>query len=214
MNTIDIYIVKLVIRMLEKFIEFIIFSFVLLIVLSYPIITYLKYKLKNKPIIETKSNEAQNNKKTIIQFYIALQDRNYKKVRELFHKDVEIDLPLFGKIEAKRSLLGLEVMFKTVPKEFLLISSDIKVNDNCGTAKYFNKYSLFSKNTFLGKIKLKSSKIKSTFEFKDGKIYRYTESNDPIENYGFLGAFRKSDSFGLKEKAIKINNKRLDTLLK
>ncbi|MFN4149577.1 MAG: nuclear transport factor 2 family protein [Candidatus Sericytochromatia bacterium] len=148
-------------------------------------LTYTK-KEENNTFKETTTEQAEQNKKTITEFYEAFKNHDSNKMISLYHDEIEFEDPAFGKLKGIRAKAMWQMLVER-GKDTLKVSFDnVKANDNYGTAEWKADY-LFSTTN-----RMVHNEIKANFEFKNGKIFRHKDDFDlwkwSSQALGFLGS--------------------------
>ncbi|MCB9638881.1 MAG: nuclear transport factor 2 family protein [Myxococcales bacterium] len=118
--------------------------------------------------VQTPKTEAQQKLETIQKFYEAMEKHDYKTIMSLYHPDATFTDPAFPNLKGEK----LEGMWKLITgKEGLSVTHrDVRLQpDGSVTGHWDANYELFKGNPIF-------NQIDSKFEFKDGKIYKHTDS--------------------------------------
>lgn len=107
----------------------------------------------------------------IAQFYAAFQQRDYTAMQALYHDDATFHDPVFQLLTSEE-VRAMWQMLLTNAKDLTVTFSDIKTDDQSGTAHWEAYYTFTTTNRKV------HNKINASFEFKDGKIFRHRDQFD------------------------------------
>jgi ketosteroid isomerase-like protein len=108
---------------------------------------------------------------TIETFYNAFKNLDAEAMTACYHDGVVFEDPAFGILEGKRAKAMWAMLSESQKgKEFKVIFSDIKGNENEGTA-HWEAFYTFSKTG-----RKVHNKIDAKFAFKDGLIIQHTDN--------------------------------------
>ena len=110
-------------------------------------------------------------KNTLEKYYENLASGNIDALKNLYHPEVTFKDPVF-KLQALEVWVMWKMLFSSGKSPIKIIYRDIIVNENMGSALWIADYT-FSKTG--RKVK---NVIYSSFEIKDGKIFKQTENFD------------------------------------
>jgi ketosteroid isomerase-like protein len=127
---------------------------------------------------------TENHHQLIEQFYTAFAAKNVDAMLNCYHTDVEFEDPAFGRltnVEAR----AMWQMLLSRGKDLTVVFSNIRATDVAGSAHWVATYTFsITGNTVV-------NRIEASFEFKDNKIYRHTDSFDLnkwlIQAFGWRG---------------------------
>lgn len=111
----------------------------------------------------------QNNKEFIIHFYAALQTMNYVEMQKAYHPEAQFRDPIFGQLNCDE-VKAMWQMLLTRGKNLQVAFSNIHATNTKGKCRWEAWY-IFSKTG-----RHVHNVIRSSFEFKDGKIYRHRDT--------------------------------------
>lgn len=111
----------------------------------------------------------QNNKEFIIRFYSALQTLNYQEMQRAYHPEAQFSDPVFGTLTCGE-VKAMWQMLLTRGKDLQIVFSNVHATHTTGTC-WWEAWYTFSKTG-----RAVHNVIRSSFEFKDGKIYRQHDS--------------------------------------
>jgi ketosteroid isomerase-like protein len=110
-----------------------------------------------------------NNKALIEKFYKAFQNKDAQEMISCYHDEIEFSDPAFGKLQGKRAK-AMWVMLCGNAKDLEVEFSNVKANEKTGIATWQALY------TF-GKTGRKvHNHVGASFEFKDGKIIKHSDT--------------------------------------
>ncbi len=107
----------------------------------------------------------QNNKELIIRFYSALQTLNYVEMQKAYHPEAQYHDPIFGHLNFAQ-VTAMWHMLLTKSQDLQVAFSNINATGAAGKCRWEAWYTFSKTGRFVHNI------IWSSFEFKDGKIYR------------------------------------------
>lgn len=113
-----------------------------------------------------------DNEKVIHNFYKAFAKGNADEMVSYYHQDIVFEDPVFGKLNGEQAKSMWKMLIERSKGNLKVSFSDIKVVRNSGEAKWEAVY------PFGPDKRMVHNKIKSEFEFKDGKILRHTDRFD------------------------------------
>lgn len=147
----------------------------------------------------------QTNKAIIEQFYTAFQQKDYKTMQSLYHKDAVFSDPAFPNLD-QRGVQAMWQMLITRGKDLELSFSEVKADENTGSCRWDANYTFSKTGNKVHNI------IFATFVFKDGKIIKHTDSFDfyrwSSQALGMMGKLLGWTSF-LKNKVQQTANEQL-----
>jgi ketosteroid isomerase-like protein len=111
------------------------------------------------------------NEQLIHRFYSAFAQRDWKTMQACYHDDVLFNDAAFTNLKGKQAKAMWHMLAENA-KDFSLEFNQVKANETTGSCHWEARYK-FSKT---GRSVL--NKIDASFEFKDGLIYRHTDSFD------------------------------------
>ena len=112
------------------------------------------------------------NKKIIEQFYSAFQKGDADAMAACYHKDIEFEDPVFGKLKGTEVGNMWRMLTERAKGNIDISYSDINADTHNGSAKWEAKYP-FSKTG-----RNVHNKITAQFKFKDGRIISHKDSFD------------------------------------
>lgn len=111
----------------------------------------------------------QNNKEFIIQFYSALQTLNYEEMQKAYHPEAQFYDPVFGNLNCNE-VKAMWQMLLTRGKDLQVVFGNVHATEATGKCRWEAWYTFSKTGRFVHNV------IRSSFEFKDGKIYRQKDS--------------------------------------
>lgn len=108
-------------------------------------------------------------KTTIENFYTAFQNLDAEKMTSFYHDNIEFEDAAFGKLDGDRAKNMWRMLCQNA-KDLKVEFSDITINGNNATA-HWEAYYTFSKTG-----RKVHNIIDASFEFKDGKISKHTDT--------------------------------------
>lgn len=126
-------------------------------------------------------------KNIIDTFYNAFTNLDAEAMADCYHDEIIFTDPAFGTLKGERAKNMWRMLIQSQKgKEFNITYSDVKYNDEIGSAKWEAKYN-FSKTG-----RKVHNKITAVFEFKDGLIIKHTDTFSlhkwATQAMGFKGA--------------------------
>ena len=112
---------------------------------------------------------SQNYKEFIIHFYGAFQMLNYGEMQRAYHPDSQFTDPVFGTLSSAE-VSAMWEMLLTRGKDLKIAFSDVKATQTHGSCRWEAWYTFSKTGRYVHNI------INSSFEFKDGKIYRQVDT--------------------------------------
>lgn len=107
----------------------------------------------------------------IQRFYSAFQQGDYRTMQECYHEQATFNDPVFQNLSSAE-VKAMWQMLVTASTDLKMDFSLVKANDHEGSCHWDARYT-FSRT---GRAVL--NRIDASFEFKDGKIFRHTDSFD------------------------------------
>lgn len=107
----------------------------------------------------------------VVKFYNAFQNKDWQTMQTCYHDEATFTDPVFQNLNSKE-LKAMWHMLITAGKDLQLQFSDIRATENKGSCHWEAFYSFSKTGRKVHNI------IEASFEFKDGKIFRHTESFD------------------------------------
>ncbi|MFK7922422.1 MAG: nuclear transport factor 2 family protein [Bacteroidia bacterium] len=101
-------------------------------------------------------------------FYTAFTKRDAKTMAACYHDEAVFHDDAFGELQANEVRKMWEMLLKN-GKDLYVEFSDVKANDNNGSAHWEAKYSFGPSGRKVHNI------VEASFVFKDGKIYRHID---------------------------------------
>jgi ketosteroid isomerase-like protein len=111
------------------------------------------------------------NERLIHRFYSAFAQRDWKTMQACYHDDVLFNDAAFTNLKGKQAKAMWHMLAENA-KDFSLEYNQVKANETTGTCHWEARYK-FSKTG-----RSVHNKIDATFHFKDGLIYRHTDTFD------------------------------------
>jgi ketosteroid isomerase-like protein len=111
----------------------------------------------------------QNNQELITRFYSSFQSLNYQQMQLAYHDEAEFSDPVFGMLTSSE-VKAMWQMLLTRSKDLRIAFDHVHATDGSGQCRWQAWYT-FSKTG-----RPVHNVINSSFEFKDGKIYRQNDS--------------------------------------
>lgn len=146
------------------------------------------------------------NKELIANFYESFGKLDAQGMIDYYHDQIEFEDPIFGKLNSKK-VRSMWRLLLSKDSDMKVSYCDVKTQGNLGYAKWKATY-------FYGSKKRKiTNECKASFEFKDGKIIRHTDTYSlwrwSHQAFGFVGLLLGWTSFFKN----KITNKAQKALL-
>jgi hypothetical protein len=113
----------------------------------------------------------QNYKEFIIQFYLAFQTLNYTEMQKAYHPDAQFTDPVFGTLNCEE-VRAMWEMLLTKGKDLQVTYSNVHATQTTGSCRWEAWYTFSMTGRYVHNI------IDSSFEFKDGKIFRQKDTFD------------------------------------
>ena len=110
----------------------------------------------------------QNNAALISRFYSAVQTLNYEEMQNCYHAEAQFSDPVFGTLTADE-VRAMWQMLLTRSQDLQVAFSNISATPSTGKCRWDAWYT-FSKTG-----RMVHNVIQSTFEFKEGKIFRQAD---------------------------------------
>jgi len=111
----------------------------------------------------------QNNKEFIVRFYAAFQILNFEEMQNAYHPEARFHDPIFGDLNSDE-VKAMWEMLLTKSQDLQVAFSNVHATSTDGTCRWEAWYTFSKTGRFVHNV------IRSTFEFKDGKIYRQRDS--------------------------------------
>src|SRR5436190_12006982 len=108
------------------------------------------------------------NETLINRFYSAFQQRDYTTMASCYHPEVAFSDSVFQRLSSDE-VKAMWKMLLTSAKDLEIVYSNIKANDQSGSAHWEADYTFTSTGRKVHNV------IDANFEFKDGKIYRHND---------------------------------------
>lgn len=107
----------------------------------------------------------------IYNFYSAFSKLEADNMIACYHNDIVFKDPAFGVLKGDRAKAMWQMLCESQKgKDFIVTFSDVKMDDNCGSAHWEAHY------TFTKTGRKVHNKINAEFIFKDGLIIQHTDS--------------------------------------
>ena len=143
------------------------------------------------------------NENTIVKFYTAFANADFKTMSECYAKEVHFRDPAFGTLTGEQVTMMWKMLLERSNGNLKVIFSDCKANEFTGSAHWQATY-LFTKTN-----RTVINKIIAQFQFKDGliikqvddfNIWKWSKQAFGITGYllGWTGYFQKK----IREKAL------------
>lgn len=104
-----------------------------------------------------------------MRFYSALQTLNYEEMQKAYHPEAQYTDPIFGTLDAMQ-VKAMWKMLLTRGQDLQVAFSNVHATNSTGKCRWEAWYTFSKTGRFVHNI------IRSSFEFKDGKIYRQHDS--------------------------------------
>ena len=111
----------------------------------------------------------QNYKEFIIHFYSAFQTLNYEEMQRAYHPDAQFTDPVFGTLNCDE-VKAMWEMLLTRGKDLQVAFSNVHATQTTGSCRWEAWYTFSKTGRYVHNV------IQSSFEFKDGKIYRQNDT--------------------------------------
>ncbi len=112
-----------------------------------------------------------NDLPVIHRFYTAFQHRDYAAMQELYHPEARFSDTVFQDLDAEE-VRAMWQMLLTASKDLRITFCEVKENEHKGSCRWDAWY------TFSRSGRPVHNRIRASFEFKDGLIYRHTDAFD------------------------------------
>jgi hypothetical protein len=112
------------------------------------------------------------NEKTIVKFYSAFAKADASTMTECYHTNITFRDPIFGLIKGDNVSQMWKMLIDSNKEGLKIDTSDIKVDEYVGSARYTASYSFGKTNKKVVNI------INTRFHFKDGLIIKHTDDFD------------------------------------
>ncbi|WP_020532146.1 nuclear transport factor 2 family protein [Flexithrix dorotheae] len=109
------------------------------------------------------------NKQLIEEFYTAFQKLDAERMTACYHENIQFEDPAFGTLKGEQVGNMWRMLIERSEGNLEITFHDVEASETTGKAHWEAKY-LFSKTN-----RKVHNKIKASFQFKDGKIYRHTD---------------------------------------
>jgi len=113
----------------------------------------------------------ENHKELIVHFYTAFQALNYGEMQKAYHPEAQFTDPVFGTLNCKE-VSAMWEMLLTRGKDLHVVFTGVQATQTHGSCHWEAWYTFSKTGRYVHNI------IHSSFEFKDGKIYRQTDTFD------------------------------------
>jgi len=113
----------------------------------------------------------ENNKKLINQFYSAFQQLNYAEMQNAYHPDAQFTDPVFGVLNCQE-VRAMWEMLLTRGKDLKVTFNNVDATPTTGSCRWEAWYTFSKTGRHVHNI------IQSSFDFKDGKIFRQVDYFD------------------------------------
>jgi len=128
-----------------------------------------------------------NNKELIEKFYTSFSNGNANGMTECYHKNIQFQDPVFGKLKGVEAVKMWEMLLSKKSSTTKISFSGIETSENKGSVNWVANY-------VYGKEKRKvTNKVSANFKFKDGKIIEHIDtfnvwlwSKQALGTIGFL----------------------------
>ncbi|UMB54315.1 nuclear transport factor 2 family protein [Lutibacter sp. A64] len=151
-----------------------------------------------------------NNKELIEKFYTSFSNGNASGMTECYHKGIQFQDPVFGKLKGDEAFKMWEMLLSKKSATTKISFSGIKTSENKGSVNWVANY-VYGKN----KRKV-TNKVSANFKFKDGKIIEHIDtfnvwkwSKQALGTVGFLLGWTPF----MKHKIQKITKKQLENFM-
>ena len=111
----------------------------------------------------------QNYREFIIGFYTAFQTLNYGEMQRAYHPEAKFTDPVFGTLNCAE-VSAMWEMLLTRGKDLKIAFSDVNASHTYGNCRWEAWYTFSKTGRHVHNI------IHSSFEFKEGKIYRQVDT--------------------------------------
>jgi hypothetical protein len=106
------------------------------------------------------------------EFYTAFKEGNSTQMTDFYHNEAIFEDPAFGILNSQEVKLMWKMLLSRSDSKLTVQFTDAKIEGNSGTLHWTADY------IFSGTGRRVHNKIKATFEFKEGKIYRHKDDFD------------------------------------
>lgn len=110
------------------------------------------------------------NKELIEGFYTAFANHDGKKMASYYHQDIQFQDPAFGILNGFNATDMWNMLLERSKGNLKIEFYDVKATENKGSATWIATYNFSKTNRKV------VNKIQASFEFKDGLIYKHTDS--------------------------------------
>lgn len=111
-------------------------------------------------------------KNVLREFYSAFKKGNYNQMIEFYHNEATFEDPAFGVLNSQEVKLMWTMLMSRPDSNLTVQFTDAHIAGNSGSLYWTADY------VFSGTGRQIHNKIKATFEFRDGKIYRHKDDFD------------------------------------
>jgi ketosteroid isomerase-like protein len=111
----------------------------------------------------------ENNKDFIIRFYSAFQTLNYAEMQRSYHREAQFSDPVFGTLNSDEVKAMWEMLLSR-GKDLRVEYSNVHATQTTGSCRWEAWYTFSKTGRSVHNV------IASSFEFRDGKIFRHRDS--------------------------------------
>ena len=113
-----------------------------------------------------------NNEQLIDQFYTAFANQDWQKMANCYHPDIQFQDPAFGILNGQNVSDMWNMLLERSKGNLKIEFYNIKATENKGSATWIATYNFSKTNRKV------VNTIQASFEFKDGLIYKHTDTFD------------------------------------
>lgn len=113
-----------------------------------------------------------SNRQTIKKFYTAFQQEDAKNMAALYHPKATFEDPVFGRLNRDEVIAMWEMLIERSKGNLQIEFTDIITSEEKGSAEWIATYLFTQTNRPVRNV------IQAAFEFKDGLIYKHTDTFD------------------------------------
>lgn len=108
----------------------------------------------------------------IEEFYAGFAEGNAKTMGSCYHKDIQFQDPVFGKLQGQDVLDMWEMLIEKSKGNIKIEFSDVRADELSGSARWVAVYNFSKTNRNVVNV------IQASFVFKDGLIIKHTDEFD------------------------------------
>lgn len=113
-----------------------------------------------------------SNRQTIKKFYTAFQQSDVNNMVGLYHPEATFEDPVFGRLNRDEVIAMWQMLIERSKGNLQIEFTDIITSEEKGSAEWIATYTFTQTNRPVRNV------IQAAFEFKDGLIYKHTDTFD------------------------------------